>query len=243
MPNLRGVLRRMSCMMADDTETGPLSPPPQSEGEVRRKLVETKKKWALDGRLLTGITQPRARRLPPGQREVKNWPVLDLGVHPNVPAKEWEMKVGGLVETPVTWNWGDLSAQPAFSHSSDIHCVTAWSRYDNRWDGVSAKHLLSVVKPKAEAKFVVFKSYDGYSTNVPLAHFDDDDVLLATRWEGEPISRDHGGPVRVVIPKLYFWKSAKWVRHIWFTDKDAPGFWEVRGYHALGDPWKEQRYG
>jgi DMSO/TMAO reductase YedYZ molybdopterin-dependent catalytic subunit len=223
-------------MMADDTE-GPA-------GAIRQKLVESKEKWAREGRLLTGGTESRQRRrLPPGQREVKNWPVLDLGVHPNVPAREWEMKVGGLVEKPVTWRFDDLMAQPQFSHVSDIHCVTAWSRYDNRWDGVSGRHLLSVVRPKPEARFIIFKSYDGYSTNVPLEHFDDEDVLLAHGWEGQPISRDHGGPVRIVIPKLYFWKSAKWVRHIWFTDKDAPGFWEVRGYHNLGDPWKEQRYG
>lgn len=222
---------------------------PGTAGQIRQKLVETKEKWAREGRLLTGgsplggTEMRQRRRLPPGQREVKNWPVLDLGTHPNVPAKEWEMRVGGLVERPVTWRWDDLMAQPKFSHVSDIHCVTAWSRYDNRWDGVSGRQLLSVVEPKASAKFIVFKSYDGYSTNVPLEHFADEDVLLATHWEGQPLSRDHGGPVRVVIPKLYFWKSAKWVRHIWFTDKDAPGFWEVRGYHNLGDPWKEQRYG
>jgi DMSO/TMAO reductase YedYZ molybdopterin-dependent catalytic subunit len=228
-------------MMADDA--------PGTPGQIRQKLVETKQKWAREGRLLTGgpslggTEMRQRRRLPPGQREVKNWPVLDLGVHPNVPAKEWEMKVGGLVERPVTWRWDDLMRQPQSSQVSDIHCVTAWSRYDNRWDGVSGRQLLSVVEPKPNARFIVFKSYDGYSTNVPIEHFADEDVLLAHSWEGQPISRDHGGPVRVVIPKLYFWKSAKWVRHIWFTDKDAPGFWEVRGYHNLGDPWKEQRYG
>jgi DMSO/TMAO reductase YedYZ molybdopterin-dependent catalytic subunit len=213
-------------------------------GQIKDKLIQTKKKWAKDGRLLTGESTTReVRRLPPGQRLVRDWPVLDLGVQPNIVPQEWQLTVGGAVENPVTWDWAALQRQPRFSHVSDIHCVTAWSRYDNRWDGVSARHLLSVVRPKPEARFVIFRSYDSYSTNVPLAEFDETDALLATHWEGEPISRAHGGPVRVVIPQLYFWKSAKWVRHIWFSDKDAPGFWEVRGYHNHGDPWTEERYG
>lgn len=213
-------------------------------GPVKQKLIDTKERWAREGRLLTGESAtPRHRRLPPGQRLTQDWPVLDLGVHPNVVPQDWQLTVGGLVERPVTWRWDDLARQPKFSHVSDIHCVTAWSRYDNRWDGVSARHLLSVVRPRKEAKFVTFRSYDGYATNLPVASFDDDDVLLATHWEGEALPRAHGGPVRVVVPKLYFWKSAKWVRHIWFADKDAKGFWEARGYHNFGDPWKEQRYG
>jgi DMSO/TMAO reductase YedYZ molybdopterin-dependent catalytic subunit len=213
-------------------------------GQVKRKLIDTKERWAREGRLLTGETAaPRQRRLPPGQRLTQDWPVLDLGVHPNVATADWQLAVGGLVDNPVTWRWEDLERQPRFAHVSDIHCVTAWSRYDNRWEGVSARHLLSVVRPRSDARFIIFRSYDGYATNLPLAAFDDDDVLLATSWEGQPIARAHGGPVRIVVPKLYFWKSAKWVKHIWFTDKDAKGFWEVRGYHNHGDPWKEERYG
>ena len=211
---------------------------------MRDKLIETKERWAREGRLLTGTTaDPAKRRLPPGQQLVKNWPILDLGTHPNVPAKEWRLQVGGLVENPIRWGWDELMAQPRFRSTSDIHCVTQWSRFDNRWEGVSAQHLLSVVKPKPSARFVMFKSYDGYATNLPIEAFAADDVLLATSWEEKPLAREHGGPVRVVVPKHYFWKSAKWVRHIWFAEKDSRGFWEVRGYHNFGDPWREQRYG
>jgi len=222
--------------MADDGSGG--------TGQIKQKLIDTKQKWAREGRLLTGESgAPFRRRLPPGQRLTQDWPVLDLGVHPNVVPEEWQLTIGGHVDNPVTWRWDDLVRQPRFAHVSDIHCVTAWSRYDNHWQGVSARHLLSVVRPRAEARFVVFRSYDGYATNLPLAEFADEDVLLATHWEGKPIERAHGGPVRVVVPKLYFWKSAKWLKHMWFSDKDAKGFWEVRGYHNHGDPWKEERYG
>lgn len=210
----------------------------------RTKLIERKQEWAREGRLLTGTSADKRRqRLPPGQHLVKNWPVLDLGQQPAVDARDWSLTVGGQVARKLAWSWQDLQAQPVHRSTSDIHCVTAWSRYDNAWQGVSAKHLLGLVQPTPAARYVILRSYDGYATNVPLADFDDDDVLLATHWEGQPLTREHGGPVRVVIPKLYFWKSAKWVRHIWFTDKDAPGFWEARGYHNHGDPWTEERYG
>ena len=130
-----------------------------------------------------------------------------------------------------------------FRLTSDIHCVTAWSRYGNRWEGVSARHLLALVRPKPEARHVIFTSFDGYATNVALAEFAGEDTLLASHWEGEPLSREHGGPLRVVIPRLYFWKSAKWLKRIELSAEDRPGFWEVRGYHNHGDPWREERYG
>lgn len=213
------------------------------DGTIREKLVATKESWARQGRGLTGETADPARdRLPPGQRLTTDWPVLDLGVVPRVDKSNWQLTVDGLVENPVAWRWDDLTAQPLFRSLSDIHCVTTWSRYDNHWEGVSARHLLSVVRPKPEAAHVVFHSFDGYTTNIPLDAFDDDDVLLATTWEGEPISRDHGGPVRVIVPKLYFWKSAKWVKRIEFVTEDRKGYWEVRGYHNAADPWKEERY-
>ena len=212
-------------------------------GKVKQKLIETKQKWAGEGRLLTGQTaDPNAARLPPGQREVKNWPVLDLGIQPNLPASRWRLDVTGMVETPVSWSWAEFNAQPQEEFTSDIHCVTAWSRFDNRWQGVSTRHLLSIVKPKPEAKFVIQHSYDGYTTNVPLADFAADNVLLASKWEGQPIAREHGGPVRLVLPRLYFRKSAKWLMRLEFSDHDKPGFWEVRGYHNHGDPWMEERY-
>lgn len=212
-------------------------------GKVRQKLVETKQKWAGEGRLLTGIAgDPAVSRLPPGQREVKNWPVLDLGVQPDIPASKWRLEIGGLVEAPQSWSWSDFRGQPQAAITSDIHCVTAWSRFDNLWEGVSTAHLLSLVRPKPEARFVIQHSYEGYTTNVPLEAFAGADVLLAWRWEGKPISREHGGPVRLVLPKLYLWKSAKWLSRLEFTAEDRPGFWEVRGYHNYGDPWTEQRY-
>jgi DMSO/TMAO reductase YedYZ molybdopterin-dependent catalytic subunit len=216
----------------------------ESLGETRRKLVESKERWARDGRLLTGRTaRPQEERLPPGQRRVENWPILDLGVQPDVPMERWRLAIDGLVENPVTWDWEAFRAQPAFRDTSDIHCVTAWSRFDNEWEGVSARHILAVVRPKPEARFVVFHSYDDYTTNLPLADFDDEDVLLAHSWQGKPLAREHGGPVRAIVPKLYFWKSAKWIRRIEFIAADRSGFWEERGYHDHGDPWTEERYG
>jgi DMSO/TMAO reductase YedYZ molybdopterin-dependent catalytic subunit len=210
-------------------------------GRIKGRLVETKEKWAREGRALTGAPSAK-HRLPPGQRETVNWPVLDLGITPNLAPADWSLTVGGAVENPLKWSWTDFLAQPQTELTTDIHCVTTWSRYDNAWKGVSARHLLAQVRPRREAAFLMFRSYDGYTTNVPLDRFADDDVLLAHSWQGEPLSREHGGPVRVVIPKLYFWKSAKWLRAITFMDKDAPGYWELRGYHDEGDPWTEQRY-
>ena len=212
--------------------------------QVKRKLVESKERWAREGRLLTGrAARPAEQRLPPGQHQVKNWPVLDLGVRPDVTTQSWRLMIDGLVETPVTWDWGAFRTQPASRDVSDIHCVTAWSRFDNMWEGVSARHILAAVRPKPEARFIVFHSYDDYTTNLPLADFDAEDVLLAHSWEGRPLSQEHGGPVRAIVPRLYFWKSAKRIRRIEFVAADRSGFWETRGYHDHGDPWTEERYG
>lgn len=207
------------------------------------KLIAAKEKWAREGRGLTGeTTRPDRRRLPPGQRETTDFPVLDLGDPPNLSTRDWALSVGGMVDNPIRWDWATFMAQPQTEIATDIHCVTTWSRYDNRWVGVSARHLLAVVRPRPEVRFLLFRGYDGYTTNIPLARFDDDDVLLAHSWQGKPLTRDHGGPVRAMVPKLYFWKSAKWLRHITFSDRDTPGTWELRGYHNEGDPWKEERY-
>ncbi len=210
--------------------------------ELDEKLIAAKERWAREGKHQSGETANKKARLPPGQHKTDGWPVLDLGMKPHVPLKDWTLNFTGLIENPLTWTWDDFQAQPQVEIKADIHCVTSWSMYDGVWGGVSAKRLLDVVKPKAEAKFLLFRSYDSYTTNVPLSRFDDDDVLLAHSWNGKPIDRDHGGPVRPIIPKLYFWKSAKWVRSIAFLDKDQPGYWEVRGYHNDADPWKEERY-
>jgi DMSO/TMAO reductase YedYZ molybdopterin-dependent catalytic subunit len=212
--------------------------------ELRRKLVESKERWAKEGRLLTGhAADPARERLPPGQKQVKDWPVLDLGNRPGVSLESWRLKVDGLVAQPFEWTWREFQDQPKFQSVSDIHCVTAWSRFDNHWEGVSAKHILFLAKPLPEARFVVFHGFDGYTTNLPLADFDAADALIAHSWEGKPLPREHGGPARVVVPRLYFWKSAKWVNRVELIASDQPGFWEKRGYHDHGDPWTEERYG
>lgn len=213
-------------------------------GKLREKLVERKQDWARDGRLITGHTDAaHAVRLPPGQTLVKDWPVLDLGVQPDVAKERFRLRVEGLVENRVALDWDWFMALEQREQVCDIHCVTQWSRYDNRFTGVAARTLLALARPKPAVRFVSFTSYDGYTTNVPFAAFDDDDVLLAHAWEGEPLTRAHGGPVRVVLPKLYFWKSPKWVTRIELLAEDRPGFWEVRGYHNNADPWLEERYG
>jgi len=223
--------------MAEDYKPGLI-------GQIKDKLVASKQKWAEEGRLLTGESSaPQQRRLPPGQRLVRDWPVLDLGVQPNILLDKWQLTVGGLVEKPLKLGWNDFLDLPQSEDVSDIHCVTAWSRYDNKWAGVFARDLIAKVKPKPEARHVVLQSYDGYATNLRLEHFAAPNVLLAHSWEGKPLTREHGGPVRVIVPRYYFWKSAKWVKHIAFLDRDAPGYWEVRGYHNVGDPWTEERYG
>ncbi len=223
--------------MADDPAK------PTLIGKIKDKLIRSKEKWAEEGRLLTGHPDDAHRsRLPPGQKEVKNWPVLDLGVQPDVKPENWRLQVLGLVENPVALTLPMFRALPQSESTSDIHCVTAWSLYDNHWQGVSSTMLLDLVKPKADAKHIVFHSYDGYTTNVMLDVFADSGVLLAHSWNGQPIPREHGGPVRIVIPRYYFWKSAKWVTRIVFHAEDKPGFWETRGYHNEADPWKEERY-
>jgi DMSO/TMAO reductase YedYZ molybdopterin-dependent catalytic subunit len=211
-----------------------------SDEEINAKLVATKQQWAKDGRLLTGATG--VDRLPPGQKLVSNWPVLDLGIQPHVPRETWQLEIGGLVAAPQRWDWDAFMAQPQIEDVSDIHCVTQWSRYDNRWQGVSTRHVLDLVQPTAAVRHVLLESYDGYTTNVSLDMFSGADCLLAHSHDGAPLSREHGGPLRLVIPRYYFWKSAKWLKAIRFVADDQPGFWEVRGYHNQGDPWAEERY-
>ena len=214
------------------------------DGEaINAKLIAAKEKWARERRLITGQTdEGHANRLPPGQRQVTNWPVLDLGLMPDVSTSDWRMTVDGLVENPVTLNYEQLLALPQSENVSDIHCVTKWSRFDNSWNGVATRELIALVRPKAEARHVVFHALDGYTTNVAFDAFAAEDAIVAHTWEGYPITRQHGGPVRIVIPRWYFWKSAKWVKRIEFSRDDRPGFWEERGYHNVGDPWTEERY-
>jgi DMSO/TMAO reductase YedYZ molybdopterin-dependent catalytic subunit len=215
-----------------------------SSGGIKDKLIATKRRWAQEGRLLTGRPSNREEdRLPPGQRKTTDWPVLDLGVKPNIPLDRWRLQIDGLVARPIRLDWAAFQALPQTDVTSDIHCVTSWSRFDNRWRGVAVKDLLAHVNPKPEARFVTLHSSDTYTTNLPLEAFAVEDALLATHWNDAPLSIEHGGPVRAVVPQLYFWKSAKWVKRIAFHAADKPGFWEERGYHNNGDPWTEQRYG
>ncbi|AWM00151.1 sulfite oxidase-like oxidoreductase [Bradyrhizobium amphicarpaeae] len=207
------------------------------------KLTRTKEKWAREGRFLTGkITRPEDQRLPPGQHLTKDWPVLDLGVVPPISRDRWRLDVYGAVESPVFWTFAEFTAQKQARFTSDIHCVTTWSRYDNEWEGLATRELLAACQPREDARFVTLHSHDGYTTNLALEDFAAEDALLAHSWSGQPLTEEHGGPVRLVVPHLYFWKSAKWLQSIEFLTEDAPGFWEVRGYHNRGDPWAEQRY-
>ncbi|MGB0682862.1 MAG: sulfite oxidase-like oxidoreductase [Magnetovibrionaceae bacterium] len=182
-------------------------------------------------------------RLPPGQHRTEDFPVLDLGVRPLIDVRDWQLSIKGRVERPVDLSWDDFRALDQSAITSDIHCVTDWSRYDNQWRGVSGVTLMNLVRPLKEAAYLIIHCHDGYTTNLPLQGFLEPHSLVATHWNGRPLAREHGGPVRVVVPSLYFWKSAKWIKHILVSDRDVKGFWETRGYHNDGDPWKEQRYG
>jgi DMSO/TMAO reductase YedYZ molybdopterin-dependent catalytic subunit len=207
------------------------------------KLTLSKERWARDGRL--PARKPGSAdgpRLPPGQHLVTNWPVLDLGAQPEIVPQRWNLQVYGAVATPLNLDLAGLMALPQTASRSDMHCVTSWSRYDNEWSGVSTRDLIAAVQPRADAAYVLLHSYDGYTTNLTLADFAEQNALLAVSWSGKPLTREHGGPVRVIVPHLYLWKSAKWIRQIEFRTHDAPGFWEVHGYHNRADPWKEERY-
>ncbi len=207
------------------------------------KLTRTKEKWAREGRFLTGrVTRPEDQRLPPGQHLTKDWPVLDLGVMPPISRERWRLDVYGAIDNPIFWTFAEFAAQKQVQFTSDIHCVTTWSRYDNEWEGLATRELLAACQPREDARFVVLHAHDGYTTNLALEDFAAEDALLAHSWSGQPLTEEHGGPVRLVVPHLYFWKSAKWLQAIEFVTEDAPGFWEVRGYHNRGDPWAEQRY-
>lgn len=210
----------------------------------KARYIEAKQKWAEKQKARGVVARAVAShdRLPPGQKLTEGFPVLDLGVQPEIPLAEWRLKLDGLVEQPTALTWAQLNALPQVEDVSDFHCVTTWTKYDCRWGGVAFTTLYELAQPKPEAKFVYFTSYDGYSTNVALEKCLDDDVLVATSFEGAPVPREHGGPARVIIPKLYAWKGAKFVSGITFLAEDKLGFWEVRGYSNTADPWTEDRY-
>ena len=183
-----------------------------------------------------------AKHLPPGQVLTVKWPVLTFGLTPRFDPRKWRFRCFGLVEEEVAWSWEEFLKLPRVEITSDVHCVTRWSKLDNRWEGVHIREILNHVRVRPEATAVMVHADPDYTTNIALADLIDDDVLLALKHGGRDLEPDHGGPCRLVVPKLYFWKSAKWVRGFEFLDVNPPGFWEVNGYHMRADPWKEERY-
>jgi DMSO/TMAO reductase YedYZ molybdopterin-dependent catalytic subunit len=184
----------------------------------------------------------RSNRVPPGQHLTEKWPVLHYGSAPRFDTSHWNLNIFGSVETEKSINFKEFLRLPQVKVFSDIHCVTTWSKLDNLWEGVSSAVIKTLVKIKPEAKFVIVHASGNFTTNLKVEDFFQRDVLLAVKHNGENLSSEHGGPVRLVVPRLYFWKSAKWVTGLEFTDKDRPGFWESAGYHNHGDPWTEERY-
>lgn len=187
----------------------------------------------------------RAERIPPGQRRTKKWPVLDASGPPSINLQTWRLRIRGLVAREIEWNWEEFLKLPRIQVFSDFHCVTRWSRLGNIWEGVSTRELLRQAGGALpQASFVMANGYDrGFNTNLPLAAFMAEDALVAIQHDGQPISTDHGGPARLIVPQLYAWKSAKWLAGIELVDRDRAGFWEKNGYHMRGDPWGEERYG
>ena len=181
-------------------------------------------------------------RIPPGQHETSGFPVLSAGPTPRIPLEKWTFGKGGLVEAPVQWTWEQFNALPQQSFTVDIHCVTKWSKLDTNWEGVTVDTLLEHVTLKPDARFVMAYSYGGYSTNIPLDDLREGKAFVAFRFDGQPLTPEHGGPARLVVPHLYFWKSAKWVSGLRFMANNEPGFWEKNGYSLHGHPWTEQRY-
>jgi DMSO/TMAO reductase YedYZ molybdopterin-dependent catalytic subunit len=179
-------------------------------------------------------------RIPPGQYVTDDFPVLSAGPTPTVDLDDWTFTINGAVDEPATWSWDEFQALPSEQITTDIHCVTKWSKLGTAWRGVSVDTLLENVESAAD--FVLAFSYGGYTTNLPLADVTEGQAWVAYEYDGQPLEPIHGGPARMLVPHLYFWKSAKWVRGLQLLDHDEPGFWETNGYHNHGDPWKEQRY-
>ena len=186
---------------------------------------------------------PRDARLPPGQYDVgSDWPVLTAEPTPRLATDTWTFTVEGLVEQPKTWTWDEMHALPPSTFQGDIHCVTTWSKLGVSFGGVSVDTLLALARPLPSATHVLAVGHTGYTTNLPLADVTDGKAWVVWSYDGRPLPVEHGGPARLLVPHLYFWKSAKWVAGLQLLDHDEPGFWEQNGYHDRGDPWLEQRY-
>ena len=189
-----------------------------------------------------GKSEKSSDRVPPGQYLTEKFPVLTYGPTPRFDPKTWGFRVFGLVEQELVLTHEQFMSLPKIKVTADFHCVTQWSRLNNEWEGVSFQEIMKLIKPRPEANYVMLHCDGGYTTNLPLQDLLEPSVLFASRHDGQPLHPDHGGPLRLVVPKLYGWKSAKWVRGLEFMAKDKPGFWEARGYHMRGNPWREERF-
>jgi len=199
-------------------------------------LLEGNERKELERRMLA------EGRLPPGQAATLKWPVLQYGSVPRFDPARWDFRITGLIEQPKRLTWEEFNGLPKSTVTSDFHCVTRWSRFDNHWQGVLFRDVLELVKLLSRAAYVLVQAEQGYTANVPLADLDCDNVIFATHHDGKPLTPEHGYPLRLIVPHLYAWKSVKWVRGLEFLDHDLPGFWEQNGYHMYGDPLKEQRF-
>jgi len=184
----------------------------------------------------------RADRIPPGQYVTRDFPVLSAGPTPRIRLEEWNFTIEGLVRAPITWTWEQFRALPRQTWTVDISCVTKWTKLDTRWEGLSVDTLLQHIELDPRAHYRAAFSYGGYTTNLPLPDVVNGQAFVADTYDDKPLAPEHGGPARLVVPHLYFWKSAKWVKGFWLMENDRPGFWESLGYHIRGDPWKEERY-
>ena len=213
--------------------------------KATRNVVKAKEAIARKGKAAgigSGSVQSARDRLPPGQKLVSNdWPLLDLGIRPEISTADWTLEITGAAEAG-SFNWDEFNALPQSKLVTDFHCVTTWSIYDAEVEGVLWQDLLAVIQLQSDASHALFHSYDGYTTNLPLEELGKKNVCIIHSFGGKPLTREHGGPVRMWLPHLYGWKSAKWVKKIEFLTADKPGFWEVRGYHNHGDPWLEERF-
>jgi DMSO/TMAO reductase YedYZ molybdopterin-dependent catalytic subunit len=215
----------------------------EEAGAARRAHDERTTTVAGPTRGFLGRRRERDPRLPPGQYDAgRDWPVLTAEPTPRISPETWSITVDGRVEQPTTWTWDEAHALPRSEYRGDIHCVTTWSKFGTWFAGISVDSLLEAARPTDEAHFVMATSKTGYTTNLPLADVTDGKAWVVWEYEGGPLPIEHGGPVRLLVPHLYFWKSAKWVTRLTLMQRDQPGFWEQNGYHDRGDPWLEQRY-
>ena len=221
-------------------KTQAFSDSPKAAAEQADNSTQSKPALPTERKKLEGLRRAQGR-LPPGQSLTLKWPVLHAGEIPPFDPATWDLSVSGLVERPFKLDWDEFRQLPRVRVQTDFHCVTTWSKFDNVWEGVLFRTLVERAGPKPEAKFVMQHAAGGYATNTPLADLLRGDVLLADKHEPEPLTAEHGAPVRMVVPHLYAWKSAKWVRGFVFAAEDRAGYWEELGYHMYGDPFREER--